>query len=125
MMKSYAPSLRLAIAVFTSAAPVRTITAASGSVLAHVLEQLDAPHDRHLEVGDGQGRPRGPEHLEAFVPVVGEQTLVVGAEEDLVQDLADLAIVVDDQDVAPLHVSPPSRPARAPTTWFLPARFAA
>jgi hypothetical protein len=31
MMKSYAPSLRLAIAVLTSAAPVRTITAASGS----------------------------------------------------------------------------------------------
>jgi hypothetical protein len=82
--------------------------------LSHLLEQLDAAHDRHLEVGDGQRRPRGAEHLEPLVPVVGEQTLVVGAEEDLVQHLADLSIVVDDQDVAPLHVSPPSQPAQRP-----------
>jgi hypothetical protein len=79
-----------------------------------LLEQLDAAHDWHLEIGDGQGRPRGAEHLEPLAPVVGEQTLVVGAEEDLVQDLADLPIVVDDEDVTPLHVSPPSRAARRP-----------
>jgi hypothetical protein len=79
-----------------------------------VLKQLDAAHDRHLEVGDGQRRPRGAEHLEPLVPVVGKQTLVVRAEEDLVQDLADLPIVVDDEDVTPLHVSPPSRPAPRP-----------
>ena len=89
-----------------------------------MLEQLVATHDRHLEVGDGERRLHLPEHLDALAPVAGQPALVAGAEENLVEDLADLAIVVDDQDVlAVRHEILPSRPA--PTTWFLPARFAA
>jgi hypothetical protein len=43
--------------------------------LPHLLEQLDAAHDRHLEIGDGQGRPRGAEHLEPSCPSLASRHL--------------------------------------------------
>src|SRR3990170_6383561 len=86
-----------------------------------LAQQLDAGHHGHLEVGHDQGRAGRAEHLEALTAVVGEQAVVARPEEDLVEDLPDLAVIVDDQDV-PLRAAPPTLVlCPAATTWFLPA----
>src|SRR5437879_2566738 len=70
------------------------------STTPNLLEQLHAAHDRQVEVADDQRRVRPAEHLEPLVPVAGEQAVVAGGEEDLAEQLAVLAVVLDDQDVA-------------------------
>ena len=73
--------------------------------------------------GAASGPPRSGRRLPGRL---GEEAFIAGAEEDLVQDFADLPIVVDDQD---LSLTPcqdlPSDADGVATTWFLPARFAA
>src|SRR5262245_41696516 len=73
--------------------------------LTHLLEQLDPGHDGHLEGGHGQRWPCRLEAGHAVATVLGQTALVAGGQEDLMEDLADLAVIVDDQDVsADLHV---------------------
>src|SRR5207249_1549837 len=74
-------------------------------LLTGLLEQLHAAHDGQVEVADDQRRVRPAEHLEPFVPVAGEQAVVADGEEDLMEHLADLAVLLDDQDIARGHVS--------------------
>src|SRR5205823_7183194 len=79
----------------------------------NLLEQLDAAHDRHLEVGDDElGTLRG-ERLHAGAAILGQPAVVASRHENLVEDFSDLPIVVDDQDVprAVLHATRPLRPS--------------
>src|SRR5437879_3524652 len=75
------------------------------STTPNVLSQLHAAHDRQVEVADDQRRVRPAEHLEPLVPVAGEQAVVADGEEDLAEHLAELAVLLDDQDIARGHVS--------------------
>src|SRR3989441_6783361 len=84
-------------------------------LLADLLEELDAraghaltaTHHRHIELGDDQRRSRPTEHLEPFAPVAGQQARVASSEEELAEEEADVGVVLDDQDLALRHVSPP------------------
>src|SRR2546427_993263 len=90
-------------------------------LLADLREELDAragpartaTHHRHIELGDDQRRSRPAEHLEPFGPVAGEQALVASSEEELAEEEADVGVVLDDQDLALRHVSPPSPTGRS------------
>src|SRR5438309_12098129 len=75
------------------------------STTPNVLSQLHAAHDRQVEVADDQRRVRPAEHLEPLVPAAGEQAVVADGEEDLMEHLAELAVLLDDQDIARGHVS--------------------
>ena len=68
--------------------------------LAHLLEQLDAGHVRHLQIGDGERGVGAAEHRHALPPVGGQATVVARRQKDLVEHLTDLLVIVDDQDVA-------------------------
>src|SRR3989475_12739055 len=84
-------------------------------LLADLLEELDAraghaltaTHHRYIELGDDQRRSRPAEHLEPFAPVAGQQARVASSEEELAEEEADVGVVLDDQDLALRHVSPP------------------
>ena len=98
--------MRLSIAVFTSAAPVSTMTAASPSTSRTLLEQRDAVHDRHLEVGHGQRRPGRREAGQAVAAVLRPGGSCSRRSRKIwCRTSRTCTIVVDDQDVsADLHV---------------------
>src|SRR3989441_8570052 len=52
----------------------------------HLLEVLDTPDARHLEVGHHERRTARLERLHALAAVVREPTVVAGRDEDLVKD---------------------------------------
>src|SRR2546426_3724205 len=90
-------------------------------LLADLLEELDAraghaltaTHHRYIELGDDQRRSRPAEHLEPFAPVAGQQARVASSEEELAEEEADVGVVLDDQDLALRHVSPPPPTGRS------------
>src|SRR2546425_7313529 len=79
----------------------------------HLLEELDTRDARHREVGHHEWRTARLERLHALAAVVREQTVVAGRDEDLVKDFACLMVVLDDQDLALRHVSPPPPTGRS------------
>ena len=64
---------------------------------AGLLEELHAVHDGHVDVGHGEGGPFGVEALERLAAVRGHLRLVPAGQEQLAEDIADVAVVVDDQ----------------------------
>src|SRR5262249_37082515 len=92
----------------------------------NLLEQLDAGHHRHLEIGDDELGTLVFEQGDAGAAVLGEMAAVAGRQEDLMKHFSDLAIVVDDQDVPrcgshamrPLPPTPMRRPpGSSPPSW--------
>src|SRR5207253_871453 len=71
----------------------------------HLLEELDTRHH--------EWRTARRERRHARAAVVREQTVVAGRDEDLVKDFACLMVVLDDQDLALRHVSPPPPTGRS------------
>src|SRR2546425_714006 len=51
--------------------------------------------------------------LEPFAPVAGQQARVASSEEELAEEEADVGVVLDDQDLARRHLSPPSPTGRS------------
>src|SRR2546422_5137788 len=82
----------------------------------NLAEELDSGHARHIEFGQDERRPPGLEDLEPLVAVAGHLAVVAGAEEDLVQNLANLAVPHDEQDFALGHGQP--NPLRASEPGF-------
>src|SRR5262249_4136238 len=77
----------------------------------NLLEQLDPRHHRHLEIRDDQLRAQPAEGGETGASVLSQAAGVARRQKDLVQDLANLPIVIDDEDVPRAnHAMKPSRP---------------
>jgi hypothetical protein len=90
-MKSYAPALRLSMAVLISPTPVMTMMAASSIHRAGVLEEVEAVHHGHSDVGEGEGWAFALEGFEAFAPVGRHAGLVAVGEEDFTEGAPDFA----------------------------------
>jgi hypothetical protein len=71
-----------------------------GVLAPNLPEQVDTVHAHggHLEVGDDQRRPRFPKQVKRLADVVGRHARIAGQAEDLPHQLADFAVLRDDQD---------------------------
>src|SRR5262249_34293967 len=102
---------------------------------AGALEEVEAVHHGHLDVGKDQRRPLALKDLQPLTPVLGEAALIAVREADLAEGAPVLGTVLPDQHLTQnrrlthrLGASAPTdgvTPASSCTeTRFLPARLA-
>ena len=64
---------------------------------AHILDELDAVHDRHVDVGDDHVDILRPEHVQALLAILGLQHLEPGIAQRMVEHGQDGARIIDSQ----------------------------
>ena len=64
---------------------------------AHILDELDAVHDRHVDVGDDHVDILRPEHVQPLLAILGLQHLEPGIAQRMVEHGQDGARIIDSQ----------------------------
>jgi hypothetical protein len=77
---------------------------AFGAACADGVEELDAPHARHLEVADDDVVVRVRQLVSAAAPSSAVRTMYPSMPEEVGEDVADELLVVDDEDARALVV---------------------